>query len=199
MLARGVTHSQGAGRGNSSGSFQKQVMHERKINHGKEQKPSHYRNFAGHSIRRNRRSAGGERRPVAGKNGGDTIAGNSLNSAARTPIPRDSCPAERIGCQCQLRAPRFGVKVEPCFRCGNDCDGSLIRHDTRYWRVHNIITAPEIPRFADGIGIQLCHICQRAISFRRGLIEDAIMRLGLYASDARKAPWPAAFEQEKTP
>ena len=54
-----------------------------------------------------------------------------------------------------------------------------MRHDTRYWRVHRLITAPEIPRMADGEGIRLCKRCQRAIYLRRDFLEMLLFDLRL--------------------
>lgn len=45
-----------------------------------------------------------------------------------------------------------------------------MRYDKRYTRVLNMITAPEIPRMANG-GIQLCRRCQRRISFAGGFLK----------------------------
>lgn len=56
-----------------------------------------------------------------------------------------------------------------------------MRHDRRYWKTHNMITHPEIPRFKDGIGIRLCHVCQRLVYFAGGFLELLLRRLDLQA------------------
>lgn len=61
-----------------------------------------------------------------------------------------------------------------------------MRHDKRYWRVHNLITAPEIPRMADGEGVRLCHNCQRWLSFFRGFIPLLLRDLAMAAEAAMR-------------
>ena len=46
----------------------------------------------------------------------------------------------------------------------------MMRTDPRYTRVRAMLTAPEVPRHGNG-GILLCHLCQRWVYFRGGLLE----------------------------
>lgn len=52
-----------------------------------------------------------------------------------------------------------------------------MRHDRRYWRVHNMITAPEIPRMADGEGIRLCRPCQGWLRWRGSFVQMLLFDL----------------------
>lgn len=51
-----------------------------------------------------------------------------------------------------------------------------MRTDPRYTRVRDMLLAPEVPRLSSG-GIALCHICQRNVYFRGGLIQLLIRHI----------------------
>jgi hypothetical protein len=68
-----------------------------------------------------------------------------------------------------------------CCRCGAECDGSLMRMDSRYDRVRYLITSSEVPRFTGG-GVALCHMCQRSAYFCDGFLDMLITDLRKLAS-----------------
>lgn len=51
-----------------------------------------------------------------------------------------------------------------------------MRMNPRYTRTRNMITAPEVPRLANG-GVALCHLCQRNVYFAGGFIQLQIRML----------------------
>lgn len=57
----------------------------------------------------------------------------------------------------------------------------------RYTRTRDMITAPEVPRLANG-GVALCHSCQRNVYFAGGFLELL----------ARRLKWLARFEPQHT-
>lgn len=58
-----------------------------------------------------------------------------------------------------------------------------MRYDKRYNRTLSMLTAPEIPRTAEG-GIRLCQLCQRSLFFAGSLVR-------LLAEDLRRAAMTA--------
>lgn len=87
--------------------------------------------------------------------------------------------------------------MNSCILCGDECNGTLMRFDTRYKRVYQMLTAPEVPRLRNG-GIALCHTCQRNVYWRGGflqLLAREVKREAMYAacrqrralSEARRA------------
>lgn len=164
----------------------------KEITYGKAKKAADYRKSTRSSVRRNRGYARRQCRPSAGADNCDALARDSVHSEARSSIPTDGSAPSKPGCQCQLRAPRSWVEIEQCCICGGDCDGSLIRHDTRYWRVHNMLMTPEIPRTTDGEGIKLCHSCQRRSFFRGGFVRYLVFILEGQSKHYRKSRYGAA-------
>lgn len=59
------------------------------------------------------------------------------------------------------------------------CGGTFMRTHPKYDRVRAMLVSEEVPRTPDG-GIQLCHLCQRALYFAGGF-------LPLLVKDLRRA------------
>jgi len=57
---------------------------------------------------------------------------------------------------------------DTCCICKRPCDGSILRTDPRYHRVHDMLFAEEVPRTRFRAGIRLCHTCQRDVYFCGG-------------------------------
>lgn len=74
------------------------------------------------------------------------------------------------GSDCRFGRAPPRQPVEACCICGAECDGTLMRHDVRYTKVHDMLTSPDIPMMANGINPRLCHRCQRRTHFAGGFL-----------------------------